>query len=369
MRIAIDVRGLNYKTQTGVGSLTARLISHLPPGHEYYFVGATPATQTFLLRLAKAPLQFLSLAQYCGRAHLSSSKAITALSLLRGSINSAQAMPFDRVLLPQPKLLPVHPHTKLIAIFHDSFGVRSPMFLTLRQRVVENRRSYKIILDRADRVATGSYSAGYDLERYFQVLPTKISLVVPADVSTGVTAQSGIQLPSNPYFVAVSGIEPRKNWLNVITGFTLHRRAFPDSHLLLLGKKAAPRYYRRVLKAAHLAAHCELREHVGEAEKLALIQSSQALVYPSFYEGFGFPILEAHRFGLPVITSRVSSMPEVAGDGGVLVNPFDPEEIAAALSLLRDSPEYHRTLSTYAARNYSRFSWDQYQRALAKLLS
>jgi glycosyltransferase involved in cell wall biosynthesis len=97
---------------------------------------------------------------------------------------------------------------------------------------------------------------------------------------------------------------------------------------------------------------------VSEDELAALYRGALFLVFPSFYEGFGLPIIEAFACGTPVITSNVTSMPEIAGDAALLVDPHDVDAIAEAMVRLASSPELRKTL---VARGYERigtFSWD-----------
>jgi glycosyltransferase involved in cell wall biosynthesis len=88
-----------------------------------------------------------------------------------------------------------------------------------------------------------------------------------------------------------------------------------------------------------------------------LYQAAIALVYPSFYEGFGFPPLEAMRFGTPVVTSSVSSLPEVAGQAAILVNPYDIAEIATALGRIYIDPQLCHRMVEQGKKSAQKFSW------------
>jgi glycosyltransferase involved in cell wall biosynthesis len=98
--------------------------------------------------------------------------------------------------------------------------------------------------------------------------------------------------------------------------------------------------------------------YVAEADKAALISGAQVFAYPSLYEGFGFPVLEAQACGVPLLASNTSSLPEVIGDGGLLVDPLDTSAIAAGLVRLLDDVVLRHDLIARGAANPHRFSWD-----------
>jgi glycosyltransferase involved in cell wall biosynthesis len=104
--------------------------------------------------------------------------------------------------------------------------------------------------------------------------------------------------------------------------------------------------------------------HLDTGELNRVYSAAMALAYVSYFEGFGIPIVEAFQSDCPVITSKVTSMPEVAGDAAILVDPFNVEEIAAALSSLLHSGELRKELIEKGRRQVKKFSWDQSAEAL-----
>jgi glycosyltransferase involved in cell wall biosynthesis len=142
------------------------------------------------------------------------------------------------------------------------------------------------------------------------------------------------------FVIHLGTLEPRKNVLRLLEAYTRARsgrRDFPQ--LLFVGKagwKSAP--ILDALRDHGLGEHVVHAGYAPRADAVALLRGARACLYPSLYEGFGLPVLEAMAARTPVITSSVSSMPEVAGDTALLVNPRDPDEIAdALLALLNDS--------------------------------
>ncbi len=108
--------------------------------------------------------------------------------------------------------------------------------------------------------------------------------------------------------------------------------------------------------------------YLAERDKLALLSGATVLAYPSLYEGFGFPVLEGFAAGVPVLTSNVSSLPEVAGDAAVLVDPMDADAIAAALTELLADGDLRAVLSAAGVARAARFTWESTARATAAVL-
>ena len=107
---------------------------------------------------------------------------------------------------------------------------------------------------------------------------------------------------------------------------------------------------------------------VGDREKVVLLSGATLLAYPSLYEGFGFPVLEAFAAGVPVLTSDSSSLPEVAGDAAVLVDPRDPEAIADGLRQLFADPDLRAILSAAGLARAAKFTWEATARLTATAL-
>ena len=107
---------------------------------------------------------------------------------------------------------------------------------------------------------------------------------------------------------------------------------------------------------------------MSEEDKYYLLKSAGMFLFPTFYEGFGLPILEAQKVGTPVVTSNVSSMPEVAGDGAVLVDPKDPGAIAEAIYKLVSDESYKNDIIEKGLANVKRFSWEKCSREIADVI-
>jgi len=140
------------------------------------------------------------------------------------------------------------------------------------------------------------------------------------------------------FILSVGTLEPRKNLHGTLQAYRSLRARLPDAPPLILIGGSGWRLDEQRLLPASEAAYVRRLGYVPDEDLAALYASCSAFVYPSLYEGFGSPVAEALTLGAPTLTSNVSSLPEVAGDAAVLVNPRDPEEIATALErILMDS--------------------------------
>ncbi len=148
--------------------------------------------------------------------------------------------------------------------------------------------------------------------------------------------------------------EPRKNLNGLLAAFALAAEADPDLHLVLVGPPGWGRQPTAPTGPWATRVH-ELGRLPADDLRLAYA-SATALAFPSLWEGFGLPVLEAMSVGIPVVTSRATSMAEVTGDAGVLVDPTDPAELASGL--LRAVGTEHDTLAAASLRRAARFTWD-----------
>ncbi len=166
---------------------------------------------------------------------------------------------------------------------------------------------------------------------------------------------------AQPYVLSVqAAIEPRKNIPRLIEAFAQARRARPALRLVVAGGPGADEPVVRAAVARHdLTAAVDFPGVLPERLLQASYRGALALAYPSLYEGFGLPLLEAMTVGTPVIASRVSSLPEVAGDAALLVDPFDVDALAGALEQVAGDEALRADLAARGARRVRRFSWER----------
>ena len=164
----------------------------------------------------------------------------------------------------------------------------------------------------------------------------------------------------DPYFIFIGAIHPRKNVEGILKAFELFKAEKKHNHrLMLVGRMAwQTSELSRLLNSLNSRDSIIHIPHIGE-EISDLLGSAQALLYPSFYEGFGIPVLEAFHSEIPVITSNVSSMPEVAGNAAIFVDPNSPENIKAAMERIVLDRELGERLIHEGRNQRKNYSWDK----------
>lgn len=167
-------------------------------------------------------------------------------------------------------------------------------------------------------------------------------------------ARERYQLPAR-YFVFIGTLQPRKNIERLVNAFGRWQREHDDykTALVLAGAKGWL-FEESWLKGA---SNLRVTGYIDEADKAGLLAGAIALVFPSLYEGFGFPALEAMHCGAPVIASATSSLPEVVGDAGLLVDPQSVAEIADAMARCSEDEGLRRELIERGYRRAKRFTW------------
>lgn len=202
----------------------------------------------------------------------------------------------------------------------------------------------KLGLRRAQRVITLSEATKNETVSFFHKEPGAIVPVYPGyydicDVTEDVPAD----LPDH-YFLFIGTLKERKNVLRVVQSYITLKQTYPQikEKLLIVGKKSGSPYVQRIEEeiADHRMSDTILFSgHITDEQVCSVYRRATALVFPSLLEGFGFPVLEAMSTDTPVITSSISSLPEVAGDAALLVDPHDVKEIAQAMYELASSDE------------------------------
>jgi glycosyltransferase involved in cell wall biosynthesis len=270
--------------------------------------------------------------------------------------------------MPPRKLQPFG--RRLVITVHDlAFAVMPEM---VAPETLDNLRSrFPGVLHRAERVIAVSEATAGDLVEYFGVDRTRIHTIHEgldphfADAVEG--ERSELPLPAD-YVLFVSTIEPRKNVIGVLRAFALVAEWGYRGHLVVTGRwgwrtdaiiaewEASPVKDRIV----HL-------DYVARGQMAAVYSRARALLFPSWLEGFGLPILESMACGTPVVTSGRSAMPEVAGPAGVYVDPDSAHGIATGVTSLLDDSDHHERLTALGRERARRFSWDEAARATANV--
>jgi glycosyltransferase involved in cell wall biosynthesis len=172
-----------------------------------------------------------------------------------------------------------------------------------------------------------------------------------------------------PYLLFVSTIEPRKNVIGVLRAFRLLVEWGYQGSLVLVGRWGwHTDEIRRELAGSAVRSRIFHLDYVDRDKLPALYRKTDALLFPSWLEGFGLPVLEAMACGAPVVTSGLSAMPEVAGPAAVYIDPASPHSIASAVAALLEDPQHRLRLIEMGRKRAGRFSWERSAESTAQTL-
>ncbi len=398
--IAIDLRCLLSPYPTGVATYTRELLTAIfkidSTNHYYLFTNSSRPLPTdyFPWRAnniryihTRWPNKLLNVLLALGLIKLDR-LIIKKIKTNTSPPTTHSTLPaLDAFYSPNFNFTSLSPNIRHVLTVHDLSFEFFPHFFSYKQRLWHRTLQPKQQAKRATHICVPSENTKRDLVKQYHTQPEKISVLYPGlsnnfIASTASSKKSASESTSKlnqmrgkhnlpePYFLFVGALEPRKNILNLITAFELfsQHQSLPNPysrppnsyHLVLAGP---PGYgyqtlLRRIKKSAY-KKNIKILGYVDEADKPLLYQAASAFVYPSLYEGFGFPVLEALSQSVPVITSNRSSLPEITGSAAWLVNPNMPTEIAVGLRTIVTSEETKNRLSKGGLDRSTCFSYEE----------
>lgn len=381
MRIGIDVRSLASGKRTGVEEYTIGLLRELfrsAPEHEYVlFFNAwkgvdpdfawTQAYPNVCLRRFRLPNKLLNLSLW----YFSFPK----LDKLIGGT--------DVFFMPNLNFAAFSRNTKLIVTAHDLSFEFFPETFSWRQRLWHFAINFRSLLRRADHVVAVSASTKDDLITRYRLPEAKVRVIHSGiderfrpmdrnDLSL-LAVKEKYELPYK-FILYLGTIEPRKNIGALLSAFeTYQRTAASDEatrYELVLAGQPGWKYTElfEAIDRSPVRDKIHLIGFVDDTDKPALYNLASLFVYPSFYEGFGFPPLEALSSGVPTVVSHSASLPEVIGSAGVLIDPYRPDEIYQALRGILGDKSYQARLRERGAVERESFSWPEAARSFLDLL-
>jgi glycosyltransferase involved in cell wall biosynthesis len=267
---------------------------------------------------------------------------------------------------PHYVLPPLTPCRSVVTI-HDCIHLRFPQYLPKRGALAYARAQMGSAARRSHRILTVSEASKRDILYYFSVPPEKITVIPNAIDERFSTepAEDDVRRVTERYqldgdFVLyVGNVKPHKNVERLIEAFSLLRKGGrEDLKLVIIGDEIS-KYpgLRRLVHRLQLDRQVRFLGFVPDATLAALYGLASVFVFPSLYEGFGLPPLEAMAFGTPVVTSNVSSLPEVVGDAALLIDPLSPSEISAAIARVLDDDALRAELVRRGYERVRTFSW------------
>lgn len=353
MRIAINCRSFLLKNYTGIGRYAYNLVkslSEVDKDNEYWLY-VQKKYFDFKRSIPRVPAANFSVkVDWFGQG-------------LSKTLN-----PVDIYHAPSPDFISIQ-NAKIVVTVHDLVYKTYPDGHTPQTRETTEKQLTQIV-DQADRIICCSQSTINDLKQHFPVKDGQVRLVYQGvdknifyplndqakELARQDLAKRGI---TEPFILFVGTIEPRKNLQNLLLALSILKKKNKfKGKLVVSGMKGwMVEGLEEVIKKFSLSNDVIFPGYVSDDELRALYNLCEAFVFPSFYEGFGFPIVEAFSCGAAVITSNVSSCPEIAADAAVTVNPYNPDDIADAMMRVFDDQKLKTVLRTRAVNRANHFSF------------
>ncbi len=259
---------------------------------------------------------------------------------------------------------PLYTDCRFVVMAHDLIPLRFPRRFS---RLTAYHHYYvPRVLDRAQHIICNSQATAKDLTDFYDLPASKIT---PIPLAYDREHFSFLNLPTSNYFLYIGRQDTYKNLHRVISAFAIVTNN-RDYELWLVGStdpRCTPSLHTHI-KELDIVDRVKFLEYVPYSELPTIINQAIALVFPSLWEGFGLPILEAMACGTPVITSNLASMPEVAGDAAILVDPYNVAEIADAMSMVAEDTRLHAKLRQAGSIGAQQFSWEKTGTATAEVL-
>jgi glycosyltransferase involved in cell wall biosynthesis len=252
-----------------------------------------------------------------------------------------------------------------VVTIHDLITRIFPRTFPIKQRLVQNTL-LPFILSKADKISVDSLSTKNDVMKFYPKYAEKIKVIYEGveprfyprtkDEVIEILEKYKIHFK---YFLFLGTLEPRKNIVRLIEAFIkLKREGNVEPKLVITGRKGW--LYKEILEKiqqSSLSQDIVFTGFVDDEDLPYLYSGAEMFLYPSLYEGFGLPVLEAMACGTPVITSNLSSLPEVAGEAGILIDPLKVEEIFLAMEKLSKDKELREELQKKGLERAKLFSW------------
>lgn len=357
MRIAIDARGVNWYSGTGIGTYTSQIIKHM----------------------LKDDIENSYLLYWWGENYKDFYKDNVSISIaskkhrkffeehffpecLKNNCIDVYHVPQNGIGLPQKK------SCSYISTIHDLIPYIMPetvgkgylkRFITAMPQIVQN----------SDTIITVSEFSKKDIIRIFNVDDDKIKVthLAAEDYFRPIDKEKSKYFLKNKYNIEsdfilyVGGFSPRKNVRSILVAFSrIYQSLSKDYKVLILGSASDDHSYLMTLcESLNISDNVIFTGYVPYEDLPYFYNSCNVFVYPSLYEGFGLPPLEAMSCGIPVITSNIASIPEVVGDSALLINPFDTEELKIALEKVLENPALSEELSKLGYARSKLFNWEK----------
>lgn len=357
MKIAIDARGVNWYKGTGIGTYTDKILKYMIKTHkenlyQIYWSGEDykrfENDNTKIIIASKKHHRFFE--QHYFPNNLEKEK-VDIYHIPQNGIGICDNIQCKKV---------VTIHDLIPYILPETVG-RSYLskFLKEMPRIVEL----------SDSIITVSECSKKDILRFFPIDEDKVFVTPLAADSkykplNKTECQETLREDYNidkPFILYIGGFSPRKNVSSLIVAFSkVHKNLDREHDLVIVGaNKDEGGFLKKLISDLNIESNIKFTGFVPEYLLPVFYNACEVFAYPSLYEGFGLPPLEAMSCGTPVIASNISSIPEVVGDGGILIDPFNMKNLMYSLEALLNDEGIRNELSSKALKRASNFSWEK----------
>jgi glycosyltransferase involved in cell wall biosynthesis len=267
----------------------------------------------------------------------------------------------NTIFMPNLNFWSVGSKTRLTVTVHDLSFLVDPTWFTPRERLWHKTIDLKGLLRRANAIITLSEHTKRELIGLLDIDDDKIHHIAPGVPQVTSSGQKAFDFP---YILFLGAIEPRKNIAGALAAFELLAQRNKDFHFVLAGPCRMDNEQWTMNKSDRI----HFLNQVSPEQKGALLRNAKALFFPSLYEGFGFPAVEAMSVGVPVVASSSAALPETIGSAGLLLDPMDTSGFAGALEQVLSDNILRETL---IARGYERIkdlSWERCAKETMKVI-
>ncbi len=360
MRIAVNTRLLLKGKMEGMGWFTHEVLSRMVAAHPedaFFFLFDRPYDPSFVFAKNVTPVVVSPPARHPFLFYLWFERRLPAvLSSLRAD-----------VFLSPDNFLSLRAKPPTVLVTHDLAPFHFPEQITPLQRWYYHRYIPKFNR-RAEEIVTVSHYTKQDIVRHFGIAEDKITVACNGcrDIFRPLEDREKQAVretfaDGKPYFLYVGAVHPRKNVHGLIRAFDIFKQNTGADARLLIGGRFAWKAgeVQQAFESSPFKADIRFLGYLGNDKLPAVTGAAFAAVYVSFFEGFGIPLLEAMRCGVPVITSNITSMPEVAGNAGLLVDPHQPEDIANGMQQLWEDRHLYQEKVVAGIAQEQLFTWER----------
>ena len=354
MRLAIDAR-LTHYTRGGIAQYIRQLAARLPaldPENKYMILHSRHADKT----LAMTPNAKRT--NCWTPAHHPLERTTLAFEL----------MPHRPHLIHSPDFIPPRGGSwSSVITIHDLTFLHYPEFLTREARGYYNSQIHAAV-QRADAILADSEASRQDILNLLDAKPSNVTTVYlaphprfrPQSAEQVAALRSSLRLPSE-YLLFVGTFEPRKNVAGLLRAYAAMRSDFPGTPWLVLAGRQGGLFDDTIRLVNELGLHpfVSFLPSLPSQDLPALYTGAKMLILPSYYEGFGLPVLESMACGTPTIIADRASLPEIAGEAAILVDPNEPDSLSHAMQLLLSDTSQHAELREKGFIRAREFSWSR----------